>query len=248
MFWMCAAISSQGIQLRATILLAGLAHQLVLHFSFLFVSATFSLLCNRAKQRKKCQNLHVICGRLVVMLILVLVNRNVFPDNQDFHIGTICLFVVPLCHRRNVVHLTIRKLYSKVQKNRNLKVSLCSLLTFLNVKFVLVSTLPHWCSQPSVCAGLLPAVVCKSRPSQGQAEPLCNPLLPFSRFLHASSFGVLFSFSLTATPVFPICALLSGSSPPSVSPNGKQNSEEEEKKKTATTCCTQNYLQCRAPL
>lgn len=82
-----------------------------------------------------------------------------------------------------------------------------------------------------MCAGLPPAAVCKSRPSQGQAEPLCYPLLPSSRFLHASSSGVLFSFSLTATPAVPICALLSGSSPCSVSPSRRQNSEEEKKRK-----------------
>lgn len=39
-----------------------------------------------------------------------------------------------------VVHLIVRKLYSKMQKNRNLKVFLRSLLTFLHVKFVSVST------------------------------------------------------------------------------------------------------------
>lgn len=82
--------------------------------------------------------------------------------------------------------------------------------------------------QPSVHAGQPSAAVCKSRPSRGQAEPLCYPLLPSPRFLFAPSFFVLFSFSLKATPTFQICALLSGSSPCSVSPNGKQNSEKKK--------------------
>ena len=80
---------------------------------------------------------------------------------------------------------------------------------FLRVKFVLVSTLPHWGWQPSVRAGPTPAAACKSRPSQGQAEPLCYPSLPSTRFPHTSFLGVLFVFSLTATPAFSnlCCAL-----------------------------------------
>lgn len=43
---------------------------------------------------------------------------------------------------------------------------------------IFFSTIPHWHSQLSVCAGWCPAAVCESRPPQGQTEPLCYPLLP----------------------------------------------------------------------
>ena len=52
------------------------------------------------------------------------------------------------------------------------------LIVCAELLFLVVSALPHWRQRPSACAGRWPAAVCESRPSPGQAEPLCYPLLP----------------------------------------------------------------------
>lgn len=99
--------------------------------------------------------------------------------------------------------------------------------------FLWASTLPHWCQKPRACAGWWPAAVCESRPSQGQAEPLCYPLLPCvppgflcSLLLLSNSF----LFLSTQLQLFKTCTPLSGSSSCSCSqaPREKQNQVEKQ--------------------
>lgn len=128
----------------------------------------------------------------------------------------------------------------------------CPLFVCAELLFLVVSALPHWRQRPSACAGWWPAAVCESRPSQGQAEPFCYPLLPcvpLGFFTLSSSSQILcccccFSskrssnFSnLHSSGWFFLLFLLSASL-------GKQKQVE----KPATTCYSQSYLQCRSPL
>lgn len=110
-FGMCAAISSKWTQPRTTIRLAGFTHQLALHL--------FSLV--------------LFLQRSLYSAMLIDVNSDL-GKQKPFIRYNISLYCSP------VVHLTVRKLYSKMQKNRNLEVFLRSLPTFLHVKVVLVST------------------------------------------------------------------------------------------------------------
>lgn len=95
-------------------------------------------------------------------------------------------------------------------------------------KVCVVGVLPHrWSSL--VCVLDSPRQQCANRGHLGvrlspSAIHCCLPLDSFT----PPPFFVLFSFSLKATPAFQICALLSGSSPCSVSPNGKQNSRKKK--------------------
>lgn len=106
-------------------------------------------------------------------------------------------------------------------------------------------------SQSSACAGWWPAAVCESRPSQGQTEPLCYPLLPCvppGFFPPFSSFSFFFFFFLNTAQTLSLCSsawfvlffvflLLSSAL-----------RKQKTGWKTATTCCSQSYLQCRSPL
>lgn len=82
-------------------------------------------------------------------------------------------------HSQQAKFSNLAKVGKVLTRTRNVNVFLC--FVHFCVKELLLlffSTVPHWCKQPSVCAGWWPAAVCESRPSQGQTEPLCYPLLP----------------------------------------------------------------------
>lgn len=101
--------------------------------SFSQLPAPFSCLCTRVKQSKNFQNSQEIVEDLhVVVLILVchlIIRTSIWTQCPS-------LFLVPLCYHRNLPHLTVCTLHSKMQEKINRKAFL-PFQTSVPVKFVL---------------------------------------------------------------------------------------------------------------
>lgn len=101
--------------------------------AFFFLSLSYMQRSLRVKIRKNSQNSDVITEDFhVVMLILVchlIIRTSIWTQRPS-------LFLVPLCYRRNLLHLTVCTLHSKMQKEINRRASI-PFQTFVPVKFVL---------------------------------------------------------------------------------------------------------------